>query len=133
MKVCLPGMLLRRRRLAIAFAAIMFGLPSAAHAACAVGHLGNVAQVQTDERGDVFGIQVPDDELAGYLDLGFTQVSCDSATPVFDPPERYRDDICLAANTGNDAVQEQMRRAFGVEPRRLCASAERLAGPWGGR
>lgn len=119
--------------LAVGAMAFGLGLSAPASAACAVGYLRNVVQVQADDRGDPFGIQFPDDELPDYKALGFTPVSCDSGTPVFETPGRYRDEVCLAANTGNEAVQEQMRRAFGVEFRRLCASAERLAGPWGGR
>ena len=101
------------------------------NAICMVRPLRNVAQVRPEDRGKPFHILAVEQSVSAFEAKGFSQVQCAEAE-LMKPEARkaYRDNVCLLAEGGNDAVQSQLERAFGERPSVLCENAELVVGAY---
>ncbi|MXO57688.1 hypothetical protein [Pontixanthobacter gangjinensis] len=98
---------------------------------CMSGAFRNVPQVTESRRGQAFRIVVAARDVKNLEVNGFSVVDCkvaDLATAV--RRGGWRDEICELASAGNEAVQNQLERVYGVRPSILCGSAELVAGAW---
>lgn len=100
---------------------------------CMAGGFRDAPQTTELRRGKRFSVVVTKDEVADLEARGFTVADCALADLAStDRQQRWRDEICAMAATGNQAVQNQFERSLGARPSMLCAAAQRLAGPWQG-
>jgi len=98
---------------------------------CMTRPMSNVAQVRHENRGQPFRILTIEGAAKALESKGFTRVDCRTADLVqADKRGGWRDEICELASTGNEAVQNQLTRAYGERPAVLCAAAEQVAGQW---
>lgn len=98
---------------------------------CLARPLSDVKQVPAARRGRSFQIVAAAEYVPLFEAGGFQVVDCKGAgLGAIRSQARYRDRVCRMAASGNDAVQNQLRRALGVSPAILCANAERVAGRW---
>ena len=105
--------------------------PPAEDAVCMARPLGDVAQVRAEQRGQPFRILTIERAASAMERRGFERVDCMAADlAAAGKREAWRDEICEAASVGNQAVQNQLERAYGERPAVLCAAAEVVAGPW---
>ncbi|MCP5384193.1 MAG: hypothetical protein H6919_03285 [Sphingomonadaceae bacterium] len=92
---------------------------------------GDVPQVPVARRGQPFRILTIERAASGLEAKGFTRVDCTVADLVLAGKRAgWRDEICELASKGNEAVQNQLERAYGERPAVLCAMAEAVAGQW---
>lgn len=69
-------------------------------------------------------IDVPSDEAAKYIALGYSAASCSA-----DKSSRtVKIDGCTMARFGNEAVQTRFATLLGIEPAKLCASTLKAQG-----
>ncbi len=107
--------------------------PVTPEAVCMTGLEGRVAQVPLTRQGQPFEIVVSSDDIDSFASKGFVVAACDSQRADETQWQVYRDEVCSLAAFGNDAVQNQLSRAFGEYPATLCRSVEKVAGEWNGR
>ena len=101
---------------------------------CMTRPFGNAAQVKREKRGQAFRILTIESAVKARESKGFKRVDCRTAD--FAQASRknaWRDEICELAATGNEAVQNQLERAYGERPAVLCAGAELAVGKWDGK
>ncbi|WPZ03966.1 hypothetical protein T8S45_00070 [Blastomonas marina] len=99
--------------------------------ACMVGTLRDVPQVPESLRGKRYPIVVAELEVPAYEARGFEIANCgDADANRLRRFLRYRDEICLIAASGNEAVQRQYEAALGVRAKRLCDSSQLVVGLW---
>jgi hypothetical protein len=103
-----------------------------ASAACMKVTYQNVPQVAQEDRGRDFEVVVPDRLLPMLEAEGLEEVACEPALKTAEGRQAKRDEICELAHWGNSAVQEQIRRAWGVHPGLLCLAVETEVGRWTG-
>jgi|GEM_PF-1256902 len=99
-------------------------------ATCMQGMYAEVSQVPEAQRGTSYTVMVATAQVPLLELAGLQSVACVDDGAVWQ--QAQRDEICELAYSGNQAVQEQMRRALGVHPTILCFSAEQVAGAWNG-
>ncbi|HWT31684.1 MAG TPA: hypothetical protein VN240_11740 [Propylenella sp.] len=122
------------RRLAGLLAMAMLSLVAVpASAACMHGQLQAVEAVAAEDRGKTFEVLVADSDVEKLRRHGFEITECQGQMRSADAQVSARDAVCELAYSGNEAVQEQLRRILGVHPALLCRTAERVAGPWAGK
>jgi hypothetical protein len=117
------------RLLALCLCLLGFALSgTAAHAACMVRPLSDVAQVPKEKVGQPFYILVSDADAKEFADQGFAPSDC--PRELADPAgqERFRDEVCKMASFGNSAVQWQFTAALGTRPGAICRAASAVAG-----
>jgi len=96
-----------------------------------VGTLRDVPQVPESLRGKRYPIVVAELEVPAYEARGFEIANCgDADANRLRRFLRYRDEICLIAASGNEAVQRQYEAALGVRAKRLCDSSQLVVGLW---
>ncbi|WP_209348248.1 hypothetical protein [Pontixanthobacter sp. CEM42] len=101
---------------------------------CMSRPLSDVKQVSREKHGQPFRILTTERTARGLEAKGFTRVDCVTADLVqADKKNAWRDEICELAATGNEAVQNQLEKAYGERPAVLCTGAEMAAGMWEGR
>ncbi|MCB0072196.1 MAG: hypothetical protein KDE20_12090 [Caldilineaceae bacterium] len=101
------------------------------NAVCMLRPFGDVPQVPVARRGQPFRILTIERAASGLEAKGFTRVDCTVADLVLAGKRAgWRDEICELASKGNEAVQNQLERAYGERPAVLCAMAEAVAGQW---
>ncbi|MEO1920821.1 MAG: hypothetical protein ABGW84_02920 [Sphingomonadaceae bacterium] len=106
-------------------------VPGEATPACMTGKLGDVPQVRANLRGRSYPIVVAKQDVPFLQSHGFELTDCGALNPGrLRQFLKYRDEICLIADTGNEAVQGQYQRILGVRPAVLCSSMELVAGRW---
>lgn len=98
---------------------------------CMARVLDEVAQVPAAKRGQRFRI-IAIERIAPSLEAkGFERADCSTADLASSNSRNsWRNEICELASTGNEAVQNQLERAYGERPAVLCAAAELVAGQW---
>jgi hypothetical protein len=117
------------RLLALCLCLLGFALSgTAAHAACMVRPLSDVAQVPKEKVGQPFYILVSDADAKEFADQGFAPSDC--PRELADPAgqERFRDEMCRTAEFGNSAVQWQLTMSLGARPGAICTAASAIAG-----
>ncbi len=98
---------------------------------CMTRPLSDVKQVSREKRGQPFRILTTERTAKGLEAKGFRRVDCSTADLVqASKKNAWRDEICELAATGNEAVQNQLEKAYGERPAVLCAGAEMAAGKW---
>lgn len=130
----LTALLLRLTRTAAplaAIGAIFIAVP--ASAACMQGTLQDVETLQAKDRGKSFEVLVAEEDVEVLRQHGFVVSECSAGLRTPEGQAAARDAFCEQTYSGNEAVQEQMRRIFGVHPALLCRTAELVSGSWNGR
>ncbi|MDN3644632.1 hypothetical protein QWY75_00270 [Pontixanthobacter aestiaquae] len=98
---------------------------------CMARPLSDAPQVKREKRGQPFRILTVERSAKSLEAKGFRRVDCGTADFArADKKNAWRDEICELASTGNEAVQNQLEKAYGERPAVLCASAEMAAGQW---
>jgi hypothetical protein len=99
--------------------------------ACMTGSLQNVEQVKQANKGKRFPIIIAVSDVPLLESVGFERIEC-SASVLNSQAKRtaFRDRVCELAAYGNEAVQDQVEKAVGVDSGVLCGSAELAVGPW---
>ena len=122
------------KRLLSLFAALLVSLlaASSASAACMQGAFQNVEALRPEDRGKTFDVLVADADVEAFRQYGFEASECRADLLTSEGQAAERDAICKLTYSGNEAVQAQLARVFGVHPALLCRSAELVAGRWPG-
>ncbi len=98
---------------------------------CMARAMKDVPQVRSEKRGQQIRVVTIERSAKTMEAKGFKRVECSAADLArSDRRGAWRDEICELASTGNEAVQNQLEKAYGERPAVLCASAEQVAGPW---
>lgn len=98
---------------------------------CMARPFRDVPQVRAERRGQPFHIVTVERAVPGLEAKGFARVDCTAADLARgERRSGWRDEICKLASEGNEAVQNQLERAYGEKPAVLCAMAEAVAGQW---
>lgn len=100
-------------------------------AVCMARDFVDIPQVAQEARGRRNMILATPRSVSVLEGKGFTRIECaEAGLSSARDQESSRDLVCELAAGGNEAVQEQLTRAFGASPAEMCALAERVAGPW---
>lgn len=97
------------------------------------GTFQNVDALSPEDRGTSFEVLVADADVQTFLQAGLEPSECrpDLLSPAGQAAERNA--VCAMTYSGNEAMQAQLARVFGIHPGLLCESAEKLAGEWHGQ
>ena len=117
-------------RLPLAAFFMSFAVAGSAHAACMSKKWEDVAQVPEENRGKAYFVIVAPGDVQALREQGFENAECSELKGA---ESEYRDAMCEMSDFGNEAVQNQFERALGIRPRKLCETAEKVAGPWAGK
>ena len=91
---------------------------------CMARPLPAIAQVLAPQQGMPLYVAIAAANSKQLKNAGFSEVGCDVAGLA--SPEQlgeWRAKVCGYADFGNEAVQNQYARAFGISPRALCSAA----------
>jgi hypothetical protein len=116
----------------LAGAFILLLWPNDASAACLSPSTDQAQLSSAAQRSAPQQVLVADADAAALEAKGFTPAPCSGELADQAVQSRYRDTLCGLVAASNEATQKQMERALGAAPALLCASAEKLVGPWNG-
>lgn len=122
------------RRVLMPLSMVIFSLIAIpASAACMQGAFQNVETLSPNDRGKSYDVVVAEEDVEAFRQYGLEVRECPPKLLSPGGQAAERDAICVATYSGNEAVQAQLARVFGIHPGILCESAEKLAGEWQGK